>query len=82
MVQFLNVLKSIVRKGLKKSYYKVQENLTNKVRGKVLVGTHIKQNIFKNRLTQNYCEYQVFGEDNPENKFLKKSFIIRHSVHQ
>ncbi|KUY20026.1 hypothetical protein BAZ12_02805 [Elizabethkingia miricola] len=80
VVQFLNVLKSIVRKGLKKSYYKVQENLTNKVRGKVLVGTHIKQNIFKNRLTQNYCEYQVFGEDNPENKFLKKvlSYAIQY----
>ena len=74
VVQFLNLLKSIVRKGLKKSYYKVQENLTNRVKGKILVGTHIKQNVFKNRLTKTYCEYQVFGEDNPENKFLKKVF--------
>lgn len=74
VVQFLNLLKSIVRKGLKESYYKVQENLTNKVKGKILVGRHIKQNVFKNRLTKALCEYQVFGEDNPENKFLKKVF--------
>lgn len=74
VVQFLNLLKSIVRKGLKKSYYKVQENLTNKVKGKILVGTHIKQNIFKNRMTKTFCEYQVFGEHNTENKFLKKVF--------
>lgn len=74
VVQFLNLLKSIVRKGLKKSYYKVQENLTNKVKGKILIGTHIKQNVFKNRITKTFCEYQVFGENNTENKFLKKVF--------
>lgn len=74
VVQFLNLQKSIVRKGLKKSYYKVQENLTNKVKGKILVGTHIKQNVFKNRMTKTFCEYQIFGENNTENKFLKKVF--------
>lgn len=74
VVQFLNLLKSIVRKGLKKSYYKVQENLTNKVKGKILVGQNIKQNIFKNRLTKTFCEYEVFGVNSNENKFLKKVF--------
>lgn len=72
VVQFLGLLKTIVRKGLKKSYYKVQENLSNRVRGKILVGQQIKQNVFKNRLTTIYCEYQVFGEDYVENRFLKK----------
>ena len=74
VVQFLQILKTIVRKGLKKSYYKVQENLTNKVKGKILVGQHIKQNVFKNRLTKTYCEYQEFGFDHLENRFLKKVF--------
>ena len=72
VVQFLGILKNIVRKGLKKSYYKVRENLNNRVKGKILVGTHIKQNVLKNRLTKTFCEYQVFGEDNLENQFLKK----------
>ncbi len=74
VVQFLELLKSIVRKGLKKSYYKVQENLKNRIKGKVLVGQQIKQNVFKNRLTSTYCEYQVFGENSIENQFLKKVF--------
>ncbi|HLS31895.1 MAG TPA: hypothetical protein VK021_13645 [Flavobacteriaceae bacterium] len=72
VVQFLQLLKRIVQKGLKKSYYKVQKNLPNKVKGKILVSAHLKQNQFKNRLTSTYCEYQEFGIDNLENRFLKK----------
>lgn len=72
VVQYLNLLKQIVKKGLKKSYYKVQENLNNRVKGKILVGANIKQNIFKNRFTKTYCEYQEFGINHQENKFLKK----------
>ncbi|MDM1549451.1 restriction endonuclease [Empedobacter falsenii] len=80
IIRFLQILKSIVRKGLKKNYYKVQENLNNRVKGKILVGQHIKQNVFKNRFTSTYCEYQVFGEDHLENRFLKKvlQFVISY----
>lgn len=74
VVQFLHLLKEITRKGLKKSYYKKQENLRNRIKGKVLVGEQIKQNIFKNRLTNTVCEYQIFGEDSLENRFLNKVF--------
>ncbi|WP_326983928.1 restriction endonuclease [Chryseobacterium sp. MYb264] len=76
VVKFLNFLKDIVRKGLKKSYYKVQENLRNRVKGKILVGQQIKQNVFKNRFTNTVCEYEVFGEDSVENRFLKKVFLF------
>lgn len=72
VVRFLQTLNTIVRKGLKKSYYRVRQNLSNKVKGKILVGQHIKQNVFKNRFVSTYCEYQVFGEDHIENRFLKK----------
>ncbi|PTT33670.1 restriction endonuclease, partial [Chryseobacterium sp. HMWF028] len=72
IIQFLQHLRTIVRKGLKKSYYKKQENLNSKIKGKVLVGQHIKKNVLKNRLTSTFCEFQVFGEDHLENRFLKK----------
>ena len=72
IIQFLQHLKTIVRKGLKKAYYKTQENLNSKLKGKVLIGQHIKKNVFKNRLTSTFCEFQVFGEDHLENRFLKK----------
>ena len=78
MVQFLLLLKSIVRKGLKKSYYTVEENLNNRIKGKIQLGKHLKQNVFKNKLTAHVCRYQEFGMDNLENRFLKKvlQFII------
>ena len=42
IVQFLNVLQSIVRKGLKKSFYKVENNLKGRIKGKILIGQTIK----------------------------------------
>ncbi|POR22155.1 restriction endonuclease [Flavobacterium columnare] len=72
VIRFLQTLKTIVRKGLKKKYYKVQENLNNRVKGRILVGQHIKQNIFKNKFTSTFCEYQQFDIDHTENRFLKK----------
>jgi 5-methylcytosine-specific restriction endonuclease McrBC regulatory subunit McrC len=74
IVKFLNVLKSIVRKGLKKAYYPTTQNLTSKIKGKILVGQHVKQNLVKNRVTQTLCRYEEFGIDNMENRLLKKAF--------
>ena len=78
MVQFLLLLKRIVRKGLKKSYYTVEENLNNRIKGKIQLAKHLKKNVFKNKLTAHVCRYQEFGMDNLENRFLKKvlQFII------
>lgn len=78
MVQFLLLLKRIVRKGLKKSYYTVEENLNSRIKGKIQLAKHLKQNVFKNKLTAHVCRYQEFGMDSLENHFLKKvlQFII------
>lgn len=73
IVKFLNVLKSIIRKGLKKSYYKTVESLNSKVKGKILVGTNIKENVLKNRLTKTICQYEEFGINNMENRLLKRA---------
>lgn len=71
IVQFLRLTQRIVRKGLKKSYYRVIENLNSKVKGKILVGRQIKENIVKNRLTKTICNYQDYGINSYENQFLK-----------
>ena len=78
IVQFLQLLKHIVRKGLKKSYYKEEENLCSRIKGKIQIGKHLKQNIFKNKRTSHVCQYQAFGVDSIENRFLKKvlQFVI------
>jgi len=80
MIQFLNQVKDIVRKGLKRSYYKVERNLYAKVKGKVLVSQTIKQNLVKNKNLNTYCQYEQFGADGLENRLLKKTltFIRRY----
>jgi hypothetical protein len=45
VVQFLQIVKNIVKKGVKKSYYRKEENLYGRVKGKVQVGKTIKVNI-------------------------------------
>lgn len=77
VVQFLGLLKTIVRKGLKKSYYKIEHNLNSRVKGRVLVGKTLKENIFKNKNLNTFCSYDEFGLNGLENRLLKRtlSFI-------
>lgn len=71
IVQFLKLVQNIVRKGLKKSYYRITENLDSRIKGKLLIAQQIKQNIVKNKLTKTICNYQEFGINTEENQFLK-----------
>jgi 5-methylcytosine-specific restriction enzyme subunit McrC len=76
VVQYLRLVKEIVRKGLKKSYYKVENNLYAKVKGKVLVSQTIKQNLAKNKPLHTYCSYDEFGLNGLENRLLKKALVF------
>jgi len=79
IVQFLQVLKQIVRKGLKKSYYKVEQNLYAKVKGKVLVAPTIKHNLLENKPLNTYCSFDEFGFNGLENRLLKKALVfVKH----
>ena len=73
MIQFLNQVKDIVKKGLKKSYYKVERDLYARVKGKVLVSQTIKQNLVKNKNLNTFCQYEQFGVDGLENRLIKKA---------
>ncbi|GHT77767.1 hypothetical protein FACS189464_0010 [Bacteroidia bacterium] len=76
IIQFLQILKKIVQKGLKKSYYSVTHNLESRVKGKILVNQTVKNDILKNKLTKTVCRYDEFGFDCDENKILKKAFLF------
>lgn len=76
VLQYLQVVKSIVRKGLKKSYYKVEHNLRSRVKGKVLVAQNIKQNLSKSRTLNTYCAYDEFGYNGIENRILNKALVF------
>lgn len=73
IIHFLQVMKAIVRKGLKKSYYPVEQNLNAKVKGKINIGKTLKHNIFKGQNHKTVCHYQEFGINCVENRLLKKA---------
>lgn len=79
ITEFLNLLQRVVKKGLKKNFYIVEENIQNKVKGRVLVGKNIHQNLMKGRIVDNVCRFQVYDVDCLENRILKKAlkFCIR-----
>lgn len=80
ILQFLQLLKEIVKKGLKKSYYSVERNLNGRIKGKVKVAQNIKRNLINNKKTSTICQYDVFGYDTIENRMLKHTlkFIQRY----
>ena len=84
IVQFLKLVQKIVRKGLKKSYYRVTENLNSRIKGKILVGRQIKENFVKNKLIKTICNYQEYGVNTIENQFLKSvlQFVSSYLSHK
>ena len=76
LIQYINILKKIVQKGLKKSYYTVAKNLNARVKGKILINETIKKNHFNNKMIFNYCNYSEFGINSIENKILKKALAF------
>ena len=72
VTHFLQLLRAIVRKGVKKGYVPVAEELRARVKGKVDVARTIRQGVFKQRFLTTACRYEEFSPDIPENRFLKR----------
>ena len=75
IIHFLQIVKTIEKKGLKKGYIKVTDNLTSKIKGKILVNQTIKQNHFRNRIDKTVCNYQIFTINCLENQILKTALM-------
>ena len=80
ILEFLTILKQIVKKGLKKSYYDVTKNLNTRVKGKILVNATVKNNHTKSKMHYNYCKYQEFGYNSIENRLLKRTLEFAKAV--
>lgn len=75
ILHFLKVIKNITQKGLKKGYIKVTENLSSKIKGKILINQTIKNNHIKNRLDKTVCNHQIFTVNCLENQILKTALM-------
>ena len=76
VVQFLRIVQRIVRKGLKKAYYKVERNLNGRVKGKIQVSRTIQKNLLQGKSLKTYCCYDEFGLNCLENRLIKKALIF------
>lgn len=79
VIHFIALLKKITKRGLKKAYVIKNENLQSKIKGKIKISQHIKQNIISRREDRVYCQYQEYTVDNLENRILKKALIYAES---
>ena len=75
-VQFLSVVKALVQRGLKKSYYRVERNLNGRIKGKINRTGTIQHNILKNKSLHTLCVFDEFGLNSPENRLLKKTLLF------
>lgn len=76
LVHFLQIMRQIVRKGLKKTYYKVEHNLYGRLKGKVKLASTINRNLCKNKPLNAYCSFEEFGINGLENRLLKKALVF------
>ena len=76
IAHFISLTEKIIQKGLKKGYVYREENLKNKIKGKVCVSKTIKENLSKCGLNKNICAFQEFTTDIPENRLLKKVLLF------
>jgi 5-methylcytosine-specific restriction endonuclease McrBC regulatory subunit McrC len=76
VIQYLNLVKQLVKKGLKKSYYREEKHLNARVKGKLLVSQTLKHYTFKNQPLRTICAYDTFGLDHPENQILKAGLLF------
>lgn len=74
VIQYLNILKRICQNGLQKGYYKIEENLDAKVKGKILIKETLKKNHLKANYSRTFCNYQEYGINTIENQLLKYAF--------
>lgn len=76
IIHFLQLMKKLIKKGLKKGYILKEENLKGKVKGKILFAHQYKKNLSTGRIENNYCRYQEYSEDCIENRILKKALLF------
>lgn len=68
---YLSLIRSIVKKGLKRSFYTSEENFRYRIKGKILLSETIRHLRLPDPFANVYCEPQHFDIDTQENRFLK-----------
>lgn len=73
-ISFLKECEHICRK-LKSQLSYIDQNLSGKVKGKILFNKHLIKNVIRGREDHVFCRYSVFSIDTVENRILKSTLI-------
>ena len=76
IAHFLELVERIVKQGLKKNYIQIEENLSSKIKGKIIWSQQIKKNIAVKREDRAFCRYQEYSVNCLENRLLKKTLLM------
>lgn len=69
--RYVSVLKDTIKHGLYKSFYKEQNILKGKIKGKLLINDTINIHLKENIKLNNKCIYEIHDINNLENQILK-----------
>lgn len=76
VLHYISLLYRLTQRGLKRDYIIREENLKAKVKGRIMMGRHLQQNVFVQRADHMFCQYQEFTDDTPENRLLKRALMF------
>lgn len=68
---FITMLKNLCTRPLMGKMEKREENLTGKIKGKIVFSKNIQKNTLRGRDDRIYCRYLEYSEDIAENQILK-----------
>lgn len=75
ILHYFKVLYDLIKRGLQKGYVKAEENFRGRVKGKILVGRNVRENLPKAKFHHIFCSFNQYTEDTLENRILKAAFL-------
>lgn len=80
IMHYTSLLQRIVSSGLRRDYLTVEENMRSKIKGRIMVGRNVVMNDINQRPDRVYCSYQIYTDDVPENRLLKKALESAENI--
>src|ERR1700722_4731742 len=85
VISFLASLDDLCRRHLRRNYLRVVENLAGRIKGRIMVRDHLRQNLVHHPPDRVICDFGIFNEDCLENRILRAAlevggaYAARHS---
>ena len=85
---FLRELNELCARRLRRNFLRETENLTGKMKGKILTVENIRRNLLRGRADRAFCAYQSVSDDILENRILRAAlertavFLSRENLFQ